>query len=79
MLLLPTVVLPFWITKVRRTEDELKFISQSFNQEILSGIETKAKLLLLLNSSATSLASILSTSLNDTQLSYPKIESEVHL
>lgn len=78
VLLLPSVVLPFWISKVRQAEADANTISWSFNQEILSGINTKAKLLKPLNSSATNLATIL-TALNETEISFPKIESEVSL
>lgn len=78
MLVLPTVAFLLEIIKVRTTGD-LARISQSLNQEIMSEIESKAELLAPLSSSATNLARILSTSVNETNLLFPMIESKVHL
>lgn len=78
VLVLPTVALLLQIIKVRTTRDIAR-ISQSLNQEIISEIESKAKLLAPLSSSATNLARILSTSVNETKLSFTVIESKVHL
>ncbi|KAK1393760.1 hypothetical protein POM88_012816 [Heracleum sosnowskyi] len=64
------------IIKARTTADITR-ISQSLNQEIISEIESKAKLLVPLSSSATKLARILSTSVNESKLSFPVIESKV--
>lgn len=78
VLVLPTVAFLLQIIKVRTTEDIAR-ISQSLNQEIISEIESKAKLLAPLSSSATKVARILSTSVNETMLSFPVIEAKVHL
>lgn len=78
MLVLPAVAFLLQIIKVRTTGD-LARISQSLNQEIMSEIESKAELLAPLSSSAMNLARILSTSVNETNLSFPVIESKVHL
>ena len=77
MLVLPTVALLLHIIKVRTTED-IERISQTLNQEMILEIESKAKLLAPLSSSATNLARILSASVNETRLSFSIIESKVH-
>ncbi|KAK1359714.1 hypothetical protein POM88_044188 [Heracleum sosnowskyi] len=64
------------IIKARTTADIAR-IYQSLNQEIISEIESKAKLLVPLSSSATKLARILSTSVNESKLSFHVIESKV--
>ncbi|KAA8549091.1 hypothetical protein F0562_000775 [Nyssa sinensis] len=77
MLLLLSFVFPFWIIKVKRIEQEVKLVSLDVRQEILSEIENTAKLILPMNSSATNLARVLSSSLNGTELSFSEIETRV--
>ncbi|CAK9145213.1 unnamed protein product [Ilex paraguariensis] len=77
VLLLPGLLIPFWITKVKRVEDEVKLISQNLHQNLQSEIENMATLLTSMNSSATNLRRVLSSSLDETELAFSQIETKV--
>ncbi|THG04019.1 histidine kinase CKI1-like [Camellia sinensis] len=77
VLLLPNLVIPYWIIKVKRVEQELRSNSRNVIHEVLSEIEKTAYLLSPVNSSATNLARILSSSLDGVNLSFSTIETHV--
>ncbi|KAL7205087.1 hypothetical protein ACSBR2_018080 [Camellia fascicularis] len=77
VLLLPNLVIPFWIVKVKRIEQEVRSNSRNVSHEVLSEIEKTAYLLSPVNSSATNLARILSSSLDGVNLSFSTIETHV--
>ncbi|CAL5378982.1 unnamed protein product [Camellia sinensis] len=77
VLLLPNLVIPFWIVKVKRIEQELRSNSHNVSREVLSEIEKTAYLLSPVNSSATNLARILSSSLDGVNLTFSAIETDV--
>ncbi|XP_057461146.1 histidine kinase CKI1-like [Actinidia eriantha] len=77
VLLLPSVVLPFWIIRVRRIEQEVNLISHDLSREFLSRIEKAAELLSPVNSSSTNLARLLSSSLDGLNISFPTIQNFV--
>ncbi|CAK9175561.1 unnamed protein product [Ilex paraguariensis] len=74
VLLLPGLVIPFWITKVRRVEDEVKLIS---HQNLLSEIENIAAVFIPMNSSATNLVRVFSSSIDEPELPFSSIETKV--
>ncbi|KAL6523199.1 hypothetical protein OROGR_016802 [Orobanche gracilis] len=75
------LLIPFWIKRVARIEDEVKLISQNINQELVSRIQRTSTLLFSpINASAVNLARILSSSssLDDVNnLHFSIIESKV--
>lgn len=77
VMLLPSLLLPVWIEKMKTITDQVQLISSNFNQEKLLDIQRKADLLAPLNSSATNLARSVQSYLNETELSFPMIESKV--
>ncbi|KAL3537377.1 hypothetical protein ACH5RR_000743 [Cinchona calisaya] len=78
LLLLPGLLIPFWIRKFHRIETETKLISHKVHQGILSGIDNTAKLLSpTTNLSLTNLARFLNSSLNSTDPPFSAIESQV--
>ncbi|KAI7982281.1 Histidine kinase CKI1 [Camellia lanceoleosa] len=77
VLLLPNLVIPYWIVKVKRIEQELRSNSRNVIHEVLSEIEKTAYLISPVNLSATNLARILSSSLDGVNLSFSTIETHV--
>ncbi|XP_074323316.1 histidine kinase CKI1-like [Apium graveolens] len=73
----PSLVFNYWHTRSGTIEEDVRLFTQNLHQEILSEVGVKADLLSPLHSSATSLARMLSSSVNETQLSISNIESEV--
>ncbi|KAK1371776.1 Casein kinase I family protein-like 1 [Heracleum sosnowskyi] len=73
----PSLVFNYWHTRSRTIEEDVRLFTQKLHQEILSGVEVKADLLSPLHSSATNLVRMLSSSVNESQLSIFNIESEV--
>lgn len=77
MLLFPSCIIPYGRNILKRIEYDVKLDTQNIHSELLSEIEKVAKLLLPINSSATSLARILSPSINGTKPSFTNIETKV--
>lgn len=77
ILSIPSLVIPCWIIKAKRIEQEVDLISRNLNQQVLSQIGQTAQLLSPLNSSATNLARFFSSSLDGANLSFPSIETDV--
>ncbi|CAA0805817.1 Histidine kinase CKI1 [Striga hermonthica] len=71
------LLIPFWIKKVTRIEDEVKSIAHDTNRELISGIRRASSLLSPINSPAINLARILSSSLDVDKLTFSVIESKV--
>lgn len=77
MLLFPGFIIPYGRNIIKRIEYDVKLDTQDIHSELLSEIEKVAKLLLPINSSATSLARLLSPSLSGTKPSFTNIETTV--
>lgn len=77
VLSLAALLITIWFIKVARIEKEVKLIAHNMNQEFMFGIQNAAALLSPNNASAINLARILSFSLDDNDLHFPKIESKV--
>ncbi|KAK3020583.1 hypothetical protein RJ639_046933 [Escallonia herrerae] len=77
VLLFPSLMIPFWMIKVQKIEDEVKLISHNIHQEILSEIGNTAYLLHPMTSSATNLARVLTSSLDETELCFFVIKAKV--
>ncbi|XP_059625165.1 histidine kinase CKI1-like [Cornus florida] len=77
MLLLPSLLFPFWIIKAKTIQREVKLISLNVSEELPLEIENIANLLLPKITSATTLATLLSSSLNGIRLSFSNIETKV--
>ncbi|EEF33245.1 histidine kinase 1 plant, putative [Ricinus communis] len=77
VLLLPSVVVPWWYKIIQQMKNEVDLNARMFGSGMLSEIENTAKLLHPINSTATNLVRILSSSLNGNNLSQFEIESKV--
>ncbi|KAK9281199.1 hypothetical protein L1049_004094 [Liquidambar formosana] len=77
VLLLPSLVIPYWHHKMGRMEYDVNLNSHNVHAELLSEIENTAKLLHPINSSATNLARVLSSSLKGPKLTFSKIQTRV--
>ncbi|XWS31812.1 hypothetical protein CRYUN_Cryun23aG0108300 [Craigia yunnanensis] len=78
VLLLPSIVIPCWYKITRRIEDNVDLSTKNLYSGLLSEIESMAKLVYPLNSSAISLARLLSTSINQSdEISFSEIETKV--
>ncbi|KAK4418058.1 Histidine kinase CKI1 [Sesamum alatum] len=78
VLSLASLLIPLWINRVAGIENEVKFIADNINQELLSGVQRTAALFSPVNASTINLVRILKSSLDehdDLQLS--KAESMV--
>lgn len=76
-LLLPSLLIPFWVLKIKGIEKELDSITNQYHQEIWSVIQNATSTLLPMSSSATNLAKIANASLGETDPTYFDIESKV--
>ncbi|KAL2535239.1 Histidine kinase CKI1 [Forsythia ovata] len=77
VLLLPGLIIPFWI-RIKRIENEVNLISYNINQQLFSGLlENTASLFASINASTINLARSLSSSLERNELQFAKIESKV--
>lgn len=79
ILLLPSLVIPYWYHKVRHIEHDVKLNAIALHAELVSQVENTAKLLQPFNTSALNLARVLSSSLNGTELTFSKIETRVSM
>ncbi|KAF8379736.1 hypothetical protein HHK36_029184 [Tetracentron sinense] len=77
VLLIPSVVTLTWYFKTRQVERDIKLDSFEVHNESLSEIETIARLLVPISSSATNFARVMSSSLNGIELSFSEIDSMV--
>ncbi|KAF8387742.1 hypothetical protein HHK36_026396 [Tetracentron sinense] len=77
VLLIPSLVISIWSFMTRRVEQNVKLDSYSVRIESLSEIETTARLLLPINSSAANLARVMSAYLIETKLSFSVMETSV--
>ncbi|KAM4101058.1 hypothetical protein ACB094_05G114300 [Castanea mollissima] len=77
VMLLPTALIPCWYSMFSRVERQVNLNSHDFHSNMQSEIENTAKFLHSINSSATSLAGVLRLPLNETKLSFSKIETKV--
>ncbi|KAL1831133.1 hypothetical protein ACET3Z_000784 [Daucus carota] len=73
----PSVVLKKWHSRTRAMERDVELFTRKLYQQILSGVEVNAELLAPLHSSTTDLARMLSSNVNDPELSFSKIKSRV--
>ncbi|CAA2935229.1 histidine kinase CKI1 [Olea europaea subsp. europaea] len=77
VLLLPGLIIPFWIM-ITRIKNEVNLISYNISQQLLSAlIENAASLFDSINASSVNLARSLSSSLEQDELQFSKIESKV--
>ena len=77
VMLLPTALIPCWYSMFSRVERQVNLYSHDFHSNMQSEVENTAKFLHPINSSATSLAGVLRLPLNETKLSFSKIETKV--
>ncbi|GAV83606.1 Response_reg domain-containing protein/HisKA domain-containing protein/HATPase_c domain-containing protein [Cephalotus follicularis] len=77
VLLLPSLMIPHWCKMTKRIESYVELSTQNFHSVLLSEIESTAKLLHPINTSATNLARVLSSSLNQREPSFFEVESKV--
>ncbi|XP_050238369.1 histidine kinase CKI1 [Mercurialis annua] len=77
VLLLPSIVIPWWYQIIQHMKNKVDLNAHRFRSGLLSEIDNTAKLLAPINSSATNLARILSSSLNGSDLSQFEIENKV--
>lgn len=75
----PSVVLKKWHSRTRAMERDVELFTRKLYQQILSGVEVNAELLAPLHSSTTDLARMLSSNVNDPELSFSKIKSRVNM
>ena len=68
MLLLPGLVIPCWYKMTKNMKDNVDLNIHQFHSVLLSEVDNIARALHPLNSSATSLATLISSSLNQTEL-----------
>ncbi|PWA44663.1 CheY-like superfamily [Artemisia annua] len=76
-LLLPSLLIPFWVLRIKGIEKELDSITNQSHQEIWSAIQNATSSLLPMSSSATNLAKVANASLGETDPTYFDIESKV--
>ncbi|CAI9782928.1 unnamed protein product [Fraxinus pennsylvanica] len=77
VLLLPGLIIPFW-TRISRIENEVNLIPYNINLQLLSVlVENTASLFDSINASSLNLARSLSSSLEQDELQFSKIESKV--
>ncbi|XP_022868762.1 histidine kinase CKI1-like [Olea europaea var. sylvestris] len=77
VVLLPGLIIPFWI-RITMIKNEVNLISYNISQQLLSAlIENTASLFDSINASSVNLARSLSSSLEQDELQFSKIESEV--
>ena len=77
VMLLPTALIPCWYSMFSHVERQVNLYSHDFHSNMQSEVENTAKFLHPINSSATSLAGVLRLPLNETKLSFSKIETKV--
>ncbi|KAI3449996.1 hypothetical protein Pfo_006661 [Paulownia fortunei] len=77
VLSLAGLLIPLWIKRVARIENEVKLIAHNTNQELLFGIQKTATLFSPINASAINLVRVLSSSLDQNDRQFSKIESKV--
>lgn len=77
ILLLPSLILPFWVNKFKGIEQKMESISQNKTDQIISEISKRAELLSTMNSSALNLAKIVDSSLHGPNISFAAIEDHV--
>ncbi|KAI3749178.1 hypothetical protein L2E82_19785 [Cichorium intybus] len=76
-LLIPTLLIPFWVLKIKTVEKEVDLITKKSHQEKWSVIQHATTTLLPLNSSATNLAKVANMFLGNTDPTFSDIESKV--
>ncbi|CAH1447553.1 unnamed protein product [Lactuca virosa] len=79
-LLLPTLIIPFWILKIKAIEKEVDLMTKKSHEETWSVIQHAATTLLPMKSSATNLAKLATVSLGKSKtdlISFSHIESQV--
>ncbi|CAI9300417.1 unnamed protein product [Lactuca saligna] len=79
-LLLPTLIIPFWILKIKAIEKEVDLMTKKSHEETWSVIQHAATTLFPMKSSATNLAKLATVSLGKSKtdlISFSHIESQV--
>ncbi|KAG8389558.1 hypothetical protein BUALT_Bualt02G0241700 [Buddleja alternifolia] len=76
VLSLAGLLIPLWINRVGRIENDVKLIPNNINQELLSGIQKTSTLFSPFNSSSINLERVLSSSLGENELQFSKIQSK---
>ncbi|KAJ9187865.1 hypothetical protein P3X46_003280 [Hevea brasiliensis] len=77
VLLLPCIVIPSWYKIVQHMKEKVDLNANMFRSGLLSQIDNTARMLHPINTSATNLARILSSSLNGSDLSQSDIQNKV--
>lgn len=78
VLLLPASLIPYWYKMTKHIEEDVALSSNQLHSAMQSQIECIATLLHPISSSATNLARLISSSLNNgTELSFSEIETKV--
>ncbi|KAJ0111766.1 hypothetical protein Patl1_00895 [Pistacia atlantica] len=78
VLLLPSLIIaPYWYKMIQRIKQDVDLDTYNLHLGLQSEIESVSKLLHPMNSMATNLARVISSSLNGTELSFSKIETKV--
>lgn len=80
VLLLPSLIIaPFWYQMIQHIKQDVDLETNKLHLGLQSEIENVSKLLQPMNSTATNLARVLSSSLNGIELSFSKIETKVNV
>ncbi|GAV87387.1 LOW QUALITY PROTEIN: Response_reg domain-containing protein/HATPase_c domain-containing protein, partial [Cephalotus follicularis] len=79
VLLLPSLMIPYWFKMTKCIESYVDLSTQNFHSVLLSEIESTTKLLHPINSSATNLARVLSSSLNQSEPSFFEVVINIFL
>ncbi|XP_031288175.1 histidine kinase CKI1 [Pistacia vera] len=78
VLLLPSLLIaPYWYKMIQRIKQDVDLDTYNLHLGLQSEIESVSKLLHPMNSMATNLARVISSSLNGTEISFSKIETKV--
>ncbi|KAL8034780.1 hypothetical protein ABFX02_12G052200 [Erythranthe guttata] len=77
VLSLSGLLIPLWIIRVTKIENEVKVTAKKTNQELISGIRKTATLFSPINASAINLVRVLTSSLEEHNFQFSKIESKV--
>lgn len=78
-LLVPCLLIPFWVIKIKEVEKQVDSITNKSHQEIWSIIQSVTSTLLPMNSTAANLAKVVNTSLGETDLTFDQIQAKVCL
>ncbi|XP_071730773.1 histidine kinase CKI1-like [Rutidosis leptorrhynchoides] len=76
-LLLPSLLIPFWVLRIKEVAEKADLITYKMHQELWSVVQNATNLLLPMSSSATNLAKLAAKSVNKTRLTFSDIETKV--